>query len=153
MVAKKHDIVIAGGGSAACVAAMRLVRDYGLSVLIIERGPRSTARLMSFPAGYMKYLARDDFLEMHHTVPQPQLGGRGPIVPVAKALGGGSAVNAMVYMRGSAKIMTAGRPISATRQTWSYADMLGHFKRIEGNSRFNNEYHRIDGALRVSEPR
>ncbi len=48
----------------------------------------------------MKYLARDDFLEMHQTAAQPRLGGRAPIVPQAKALGGGSAVNAMVYMRG-----------------------------------------------------
>jgi len=99
-LAEDYDFVVAGGGSAASVAAMRLVRDFGFRVLILERGPRETARVMRMPAGYMKYLARDDFLEMHHTVPQPQLGGRGPIVPVARALGGGSAVNAMVYMRG-----------------------------------------------------
>lgn len=98
-----YDFVIAGGGSAACVAAMRLVRDFGYSVLLLERGPASTNRLMAMPAGYMKYLAREDYLEMHKTVPQQQLGGRAPIVPVGKALGGGSAVNAMVYMRGQAE--------------------------------------------------
>jgi len=97
---RDYDFVIAGGGSAASAAAMRLVRDFGFSVLMLERGPRDTARLMKMPAGYMKYLNRDDFLEMHRTVPQPQLGGRAPIVPVGRALGGGSAVNAMVYMRG-----------------------------------------------------
>ena len=153
LIAKKHDIVIAGGGSAASVAAMRLVRDYGLSVLIIERGPRSTARLMAFPAGYMKYLARDDFLEMHHTAPQPQLGGRGPIVPVAKALGGGSAVNAMVYMRGQREDYDGWAAYLGNETDWSYADMLGHFKGIEANSRFNDDFHGIGGNLRVSEPR
>lgn len=153
MIAKKHDIVIVGGGSAASVAAMRLVRDYGLSVLIIERGPRSTARLMAFPAGYMKYLARDDFLEMHHTAPQPQLGGRGPIVPVAKALGGGSAVNAMVYMRGQREDYDGWAAYLGNETDWSYADMLGHFKGIEANSRFNDDFHGIGGNLRVSEPR
>ena len=97
---KTYDFVIAGGGSAApsppcgwsAISAFRCSSSSAA-----RAAPRA---LMAMPAGYMKYLARDDFLEMHHTVPQPQLGGRGPIVPVAKALGGGSAVNAMVYMRG-----------------------------------------------------
>ncbi|RUM24940.1 FAD-binding protein [Rhizobium vallis] len=152
-VGKSYDFIIAGGGSAACVAAMRLVRDFGFSVLIIERGPRDTARLMSFPAGYMKYLARDDFLEMHHTVPQPQLGGRGPIVPVAKALGGGSAVNAMVYMRGQKEDYDGWAAHLGNGSEWSYEDMLPHFKGIEANGRFNDRYHGISGNLKVSEPR
>jgi len=147
-----YDIVIAGGGSSACVAAMRLVRDYGLRVAIIERGPRRTARLMAMPAGYMKYLGRDDFLEMHHTVPQPQLGGRGPIVPVAKALGGGSAVNAMVYMRGQKEDYDGWAEYLGSSDAWSYDDMLGHFRRIEANARFNNKYHGISGNLKVSDP-
>ncbi|EGE56114.1 UNVERIFIED_ORG: choline dehydrogenase [Rhizobium esperanzae] len=150
---RNFDFIIAGGGSAACVAAMRLVRDFGFSVLVIERGPRDTARLMAFPAGYMKYLARDDFLEMHHTVPQPQLGGRGPIVPVAKALGGGSAVNAMVYMRGQKEDYDGWAAYLGNEGEWSYEDMLPHFKGLEANSRFNNRYHGISGSLRVSEPR
>jgi choline dehydrogenase len=152
-LAEEFDFIIAGGGSAACVAAMRLVRDFGFSVLIVERGPRQTARLMDFPAGYMKYLARDDFLEMHHTVPQPQLGGRGPIVPVARALGGGSAVNAMVYMRGQKADYDGWATYLGADGEWSYADMLAHFKHVEANTRFNNEYHGISGNLRISEPR
>lgn len=151
-MAASYDFIIAGGGSAASVAAMRLVRDFGFSVLILERGPRETARLMAYPAGYMKYLARDDFLEMHHTVPQPQLGGRGPIVPVAKALGGGSAVNAMVYMRGQREDYDGWAAYLGNETEWSYADMLPHFRGIEANSRFNNQFHGIAGNLRVSEP-
>jgi choline dehydrogenase len=148
----QYDYVIAGGGSAACVAAMRLVRDYGARVLIIERGPAETARLMRMPAGYMKYLGRDDFLEMHKTVPQPQLGGRAPIVPVAKALGGGSAVNAMVYMRGQKEDYDSWAAHLGNGAEWSYSDLLPHFKGLEANSRFNNEFHGISGNLRVSEP-
>jgi choline dehydrogenase len=151
-LAEEYDFVIAGGGSAASVAAMRLVRDFGFRVLILERGPRDTARLMRMPAGYMKYLARDDFLEMHHTVPQPQLGGRGPIVPVARALGGGSAVNAMVYMRGQSDDYDSWAAHLGNDTEWSYADMLPHFKGIERNTKFNDEFHGISGNLRVSEP-
>jgi choline dehydrogenase len=147
-----HDFVIAGGGSAACVAAMRLVRDFGFSVLLLERGPAKTNPLMAMPAGYMKYLARDDFLEMHQTVPQPQLGGRAPTVPVGKALGGGSAVNAMVYMRGQAQDYDDWAAGLGNGVDWSYEDMLPHFTGIESNRRFNDRYHGIGGNLRVSDP-
>lgn len=147
-----YDFVIAGGGSAASVAAMRLVREFGFSVLLLERGPATTNRLMAMPAGYMKYLAREDFLEMHKTVPQPQLGGRAPIVPVGKALGGGSAVNAMVYMRGQAEDYDGWAAGLGNDGEWSYQDMLPHFTGIEANSRFNDQYHGISGNLRVSDP-
>jgi choline dehydrogenase len=152
-LAENFDFIIAGGGSAACVTAMRLVQDFGFSVLMIERGPRQTARLMSYPAGYMKYLARDDYLEMHHTVPQPQLGGRGPIVPVARALGGGSAVNAMVYMRGQKEDYDGWASYLGGASDWSYDDLLPHFRYVEGNTRFNDRFHAISGNLRISEPR
>ena len=146
------DFVIAGGGSAASVAAMRLVRDFGYRVLMLERGPRNTTALMAMPAGYMKYLAQDTFLEMHKTVPQPQLGGRAPIVPVGRALGGGSAVNAMVYMRGQAEDYDGWAASIGSNDQWNYADMLGHFRGLERNEKFNDHYHGIGGNLRVSEP-
>jgi choline dehydrogenase-like flavoprotein len=152
MAEREYDFVIAGGGSAASVAAMRLVRTFGFSVLILERGPRDTTRLMHMPAGYMKYLAREDFLEMHKSVPQKQLGGRAPIVPVGRALGGGSAVNAMVYMRGQKADYDGWAAELGAGTEWSYADMLPHFTGIERNSRFNDDYHGIEGSLRISEP-
>jgi choline dehydrogenase len=152
MADKEFDFVICGGGSAASVAAMRLVREFGFRVLILERGGRTTNSIMAMPAGYMKYLARDTFLEMHKTVPQPQLGGRGPIVPVAKTLGGGSAVNAMVYMRGQREDYDDWARHLGNTTEWSYDDMLPHFRGLEANARFNNRYHGINGNLRVSEP-
>ena len=147
-----YDYIIAGGGSSACVAATRLVRDFGARVLLIERGPARTHWLMRMPAGYMKFLARDDFLEMHQTVPQEQLDGRAPIVPQAKALGGGSAVNAMVYMRGQREDYDGWDSFLGGGSGWSYADMLPHFRRLERNTKFNNEYHGISGGLWVSDP-
>lgn len=152
MAERYFDFIICGGGSAASVAAMRLVAEFGFSVLVIERGPRATNAVMAMPAGYMKYLGRDTFLEMHRTVPQPQLGGRAPIVPVAKALGGGSAVNAMVYMRGQAEDYDGWAALLGNTGEWSYADLLPHWTGLERNARFNNHYHGIAGPLRVAEP-
>jgi choline dehydrogenase len=153
MAERGFDFIIVGGGSAASVAASRLVGEFGYRVLIIERGPRSTNPIMSMPAGYMKYLAKDTYLEMHRTVPQPQLGGRAPIVPVAKALGGGSAVNAMVYMRGQKEDYDGwAAGLGGNGGDWSYEDLLTHFTGLENNRRFNNRYHGIGGKLRVSDP-
>ena len=152
MAERTFDFIICGGGSAASVAAMRLVSEFGFSVLIVERGPRTTNAVMGMPAGYMKYLAKDTWLEMHRTVPQPQLGGRAPIVPVAKALGGGSAVNAMVYMRGQQEDYDGWAAGLGNSEDWSYADLLPHWTSLERNARFNNRYHGIGGRLRVSEP-
>ena len=145
------DYIIVGGGSAACVAATRLVREHGRRVLLIERGPARYARLMRMPAGYMKYLASDRFLEMHKAVPQPQLGGRAPIVPQAKVLGGGSAVNAMVYMRGQPEDYDGWDAFLGGKSGWSYKDMLRVFRGQEGNNRFNDAYHAADGPLQVSD--
>lgn len=152
MVQPKYDYVIAGGGSAASVAAMRLVRDYNKRVLIIERGPADTTRLMKMPAGYMKYLASDKFLEMHKTTPQPQLGGRAPIVPVARALGGGSSVNAMVYMRGQREDYDGWAAHLGTNSGWSYDDLLPHFTGIEANEKYAGPLHGTGGPLPVADP-
>jgi choline dehydrogenase len=122
---------------------------------MIERGPRRANPIMSFPAGYMKFLAKDTYLAMHKTEDQAQLDGRGPTVPQARVLGGGSTVNAMVYMRGQAadydrwnEAVTA--PGADSNGSWSYRDMLPHFKRQEDNDHLGGDYHGVGGPLKIS---
>ena len=146
------DYIIVGGGSAGCVAATRLVRDHGARVLLLERGAEKHSRLLDMPAGYMKFLAREDYLEMHQAVAQPQLGGRAPIVPQARVLGGGSTVNAMVYMRGQRQDYDGWDALLGGDSGWSYDDMLPHFRGMERNSRLNDQYHSVTGTLDVSDP-
>ncbi len=148
----RFDYIIVGGGSAGCLAATRLVRDHGASVLLLERGAEKHSRLLDMPAGYMKFLAREDYLEMHQAVPQPQLGGRAPIVPQARLLGGGSSVNAMVYIRGQRQDYDGWDALLGGDSGWSYDDMLPHFRAMERNSRLNDEYHSAAGTLEVSDP-
>lgn len=151
----QFDYIIVGGGSSACVVAARLVADGKARVLILERGPAKPNPIMNFPAGYMKFLAKDTYLAMHKTKPQPQLGGRGPIVPQGRVLGGGSTVNAMVYMRGQAadfdhwnELVT---PAGANNDgAWSYQDMLGYFKGQEDNDHLAGVYHGFGGPLKIS---
>ncbi len=152
MATGEFDYVIAGGGSAGCVAAMRLVRDHGMRVLLVERGPAKFNPIMRMPAGYMKFLGRDDFLEMHNTAPQERLGGRAPIVPQAKVLGGGSSVNAMVYIRGQREDYDGWNAFLGQNAGWAYDDLLPHFRSLERNAKFNDRFHGIEGGLQVSDP-
>lgn len=152
---KRYDYIIVGGGSSACVVAARLVRDGKARVLLLERGARRASAIMHCPAGYMKFLAKDTYLAMHKTRDQPQLGGRSPIVPQAKVLGGGGTVNAMVYMRGQAAdydrwnaSITA--PGSEADGAWSYRDMLPYFKQQEDNDHLAGEYHGVGGPVKIS---
>lgn len=151
-----YDYIIVGGGSSACVVAERLVRDGKARVLMLERGPRKANPIMHFPAGYMKFLAKDTYLAMHRTKPQEQLNGRGPIVPQGKVLGGGSTVNAMVYMRGQAAdydrwneaVTAAG---TSNDGAWSYRDILPYFKAQEDNDHLGGEFHGVGGPLKISD--
>ncbi|MEB2846552.1 GMC family oxidoreductase [Endobacterium cereale] len=151
----RFDYIIVGGGSSACVVAAQLVENGRARVLLLERGPAKPNPIMNFPAGYMKFLAKDTYLAMHKTAPQPQLDGRGPIVPQGKVLGGGSTVNAMVYMRGQAadfdlwNELTTG-PGAENNGAWSYRDLLPYFKAQEDNDHLAGEYHGVGGPLKIS---
>jgi len=145
-----YDYIVVGGGSSGCVTASRLVHDHGARVLLLEAGPARGSRLLDMPAGYMKFLASDAFLTMHKAVPQKQLDGRSPIIPQARLLGGGSAVNAMVYMRGQAADYDGWDRDLGQGSGWSYADLLPHFKRQEDNDHLADGYHGTGGPLKVS---
>ncbi|NEI69261.1 sorbosone dehydrogenase [Rhizobium lusitanum] len=151
----QFDYIIVGGGSAACVVASELVGKGKARVLLLERGPAKANPIMHFPAGYMKFLAKDTYLAMHKTKPQPQLDGRGPIVPQGRVLGGGSTVNAMVYMRGQAAdydrwnaAITS--PGANNDGAWSYSDLLPYFKAQEDNDHLGGEFHGVGGPLKIS---
>ena len=150
MAMKGYDYIVVGGGSSGCVTATRLVRDYGARVLLLEAGPRKSPWLIGLPAGYMKYLASDAYLTMHKSAPQPQLDGRAPIIPQARLLGGGSAVNAMVYMRGNSADYDGWDRAIGQGSGWSYRELLPHFRKLEDNDQLADEFHGVGGPLKVS---
>jgi len=152
MAAGTYDFILVGGGSSACVMAARLLAS-GASVLMLERGPARANPIMYYPAGYMKFLARDTYLEMHHTQPQPQLDGRGPIVPQGRVLGGGGTVNAMVYMRGQREDYADwNRAIGGEgKGAWDWDDLLPHYLKQEDNDHLGGPSHGVGGPLKVSD--
>ena len=149
-----YDYIIVGGGSAACVAAWRLTRDTTASVLLLERGPLKpnflTSKLLLMPAGWMKAIKGSPVVELHKPIPQKHLNGRAPAVGQANILGGGTAVNAMVYTRGQAQDYDAWDALLGAGSGWAYKDVLPHFKALENNQHIHDEWHGREGPLYVS---
>ncbi|QGZ66191.1 GMC family oxidoreductase [Paraburkholderia acidisoli] len=149
--AKKHyDFIVIGAGAAGCLTAGRLVRDHGARVLLVEAGARDRNPLIHMPAGFVKLLTNRDYMTFHRSAEHAHLNGRQPSIPQGKVLGGGSSVNAMVYIRGQARDYDDWVSLTGD-ESWRYERLLPHFVRLEGNTTFNNAAHGVSGPLKVSD--
>lgn len=147
--------IVIGGGSAGAVAAARLAKSGGGNVLLLEAGHSNRHPLLDMPPGIFKMINGSRFMRYHQTVPQPHLDGRVHDIPQGNVLGGGSSVNAQVYMRGRPADYDEWDAIlrgNNDRVGWGWADVLPHFRGMEGNNRLANDLHGSDGPLLVSDP-
>jgi choline dehydrogenase-like flavoprotein len=142
------DFVIVGGGSAGCVVASRLSEDPATSVRLLEAGGDTNDWIVNTPATFFMMVAGPIHNWHFDTVPQRALNGRRGYQPRGKGLGGSSAINAMVYIRGNRVDYDAWAALG--NQGWSYDEVLPYFKRAEDNSEFSNAYHGTGGPLGVS---
>jgi choline dehydrogenase-like flavoprotein len=95
--------------------------------------------------------ARDSSTILPIAVPQKGLNGRIGYQPRGKGLGGSSAINAMVYIRGHRADYDQWASLGSAG--WSFADVLPYFKRAENNADFDGEYHGKGGPLAVNKSR
>lgn len=146
----EFDYIIAGGGSAGCVLASRLSEDPDASVLLIEAGGGDFHPLFHIPAGFAR-MTKGIASWGWSSVPQKHMQDRVFWYTQAKVLGGGSTINAQIYVRGNAQDYDVWAQAGCTG--WSYPDVLPYFKRAEGNSRLDDEFHSREGPLGVSDPR
>jgi choline dehydrogenase len=150
-----YDYIVVGGGSSGCVAAARLVTDGGARVLLLEAGHSHRHPLLDMPPGIFKMINGSKFMRYHKTVPQEHLGNRVHDIPQGNVLGGGSSVNAQVYMRGRPSDYDAWHELLRSDNDypgWRWTDVLPHFRGMEGNNRLLNDLHGSEGPLLVSDP-
>lgn len=145
------DYLIVGGGSAGAVLASRLSEDPDCRVLLLEAGGRGDGWTTRTPfAGVLQVAAKVNNWGFE-TIPQAGLNGRRGYQPRGKALGGSSAINAMVYTRGHRSDYDAWA--AAGNAGWGYDDLLPFFIKAERNERLGAPWHGLDGPLRVGDLR
>jgi choline dehydrogenase-like flavoprotein len=149
----EFDYVIVGGGSAGSTLAARLSEDPAVTVCLLEAGGDGKSAVIRAPAGTIAMIGGRPKINnwAFQTVPQKGFNGRRGYQPRGKALGGSSAINAMLYVRGHPGDYDdwAAQGCSG----WAWDDVLPYFLKSENNERGASSLHGGDGPLQVSEQR
>ncbi|MCB1464641.1 MAG: GMC family oxidoreductase N-terminal domain-containing protein, partial [Nitratireductor sp.] len=143
----EYDYIIAGAGSAGCVLANRLSADPANRVLLLEGGGDDNWIWFHIPVGYLFAIGNPRADWLMKTDAQPGLNGRALNYPRGKVLGGCSAINGMIYMRGQARDYDGWRQMGLAG--WGWDDVLPVFMKHEDHENPPNETHAAGGEWRV----
>ncbi|MEV5613077.1 GMC family oxidoreductase N-terminal domain-containing protein [Streptomyces sp. NPDC052225] len=149
---RTYDYVIVGAGSAGCVLAGRLSEDAGVTVALVESGPRDRKTEIRIPAAFPK-LFKTAYDWDYATDKQPALDGRELYWPRGHMLGGCSSINAMMWVRGHRDDYDGWG--EAAGDAWAYDEFVRYFRRAErwGGERGEKSVYGTLGPLHISPPR
>jgi choline dehydrogenase-like flavoprotein len=149
--ALRFDYIIVGAGSAGCLLANRLSADPSNRVLLIEAGGRDNWIWLRIPVGYLYAIGNPRADWMFRTAEEAGLNGRAIAYPRGRVLGGCSAINGMIYMRGQAADYDGWRQLGL--EGWAWDDVLPYFLMHEDHHGGANALHGAGGEWRIERPR
>ena len=123
------EYIVIGGGAAGCAVTSRLLKN-NKKVILFEAGHHHNHFLLNWPAGFFKLINKSKFAIYHKTKPQEHLNRRINIIPQGNVLGGGTSINAQVYMRGRSQDYDEWNEIlrfNNDKETWSWKEVLPYF--------------------------
>jgi choline dehydrogenase len=141
------DYVIVGAGAAGCVLANRLSEDPATTVLLLEAGGRDNYIWTKIPVGYLYCMGNPRTDWRFKTEAEPGLNGRALNYPRGRILGGCTAINGMIYMRGQARDYDQWRQMG--NPGWAWDDVLPYFRRSEDHVAGASDLHGAGGPWRV----
>jgi choline dehydrogenase-like flavoprotein len=152
MSESEFDYIIVGGGSAGCVLANRLSKDSDTRVCLLEAGPEDRTPLIGIPGAFAYFMFTRKYNWSFDAEPVADIRDGMPVFcPQGKTLGGGSAINAMIYIRGHR--VDYDHWESLGNRGWGWTSLLPYFRKNECNERGGDELHGGSGPLYVSDCR
>jgi choline dehydrogenase len=145
------DYIVVGAGTAGCIIANRLSANPRNRVLILEAGGNDNWIWFHIPVGYLFAIGNPRSDWMFRTEAEAGLNGRSLAYPRGKVIGGSSAINAMIAMRGQAADYDHWRQLGLAG--WGYDDVLPVFRRLEDHFLGESEHHGTGGGWRIEAPR
>ncbi|MFY2845175.1 GMC family oxidoreductase [Achromobacter ruhlandii] len=125
------DYIVVGAGSAGCVLANRLSANGQHSVCLLEAGPPDRSPWIHIPIGYGKTMFHKVLNWGYYTEPDPNMLDRRIYWPRGRTLGGSSAINGLIYIRGQRQDYDAWA--AAGNPGWRWDDCLPYFRKLENN--------------------